>query len=301
VLRREEDGRAVNVSGERLDGWRRRGKWFVDLRAVSIPTAVVRRFFEIDGLRKAMLIAFNLFISLIPLAVFALAIVGRHNEGFSLSDVLIRQFGVDASTADIIRDAFPQNRDVLKVMSVVVVGSFAISGFDVASAVQRAFADAWRVRPMRGLRGWARGAIWFVLTLMIFWLGQLLYRLPARHGGAMYLVTVPAIMAANFWFWVATPALMLDKKLARRDLRRGAMFGMLSGTALWSLSLVFLRSWFQWYGEGFQGIGIAFALLSWIYVTSIVWVLIIVVAAVLWERSAPFHDIATIETAPADT
>jgi hypothetical protein len=56
--------------------------------------------------------------------------------------------------------------------------------------------------------------------------------------------------------------------------------------ALWWLSLVFLRSWFQWYGQGFNGIGIAFALLSWIYVISIVWVLTVAIAAVLWERSA---------------
>jgi uncharacterized BrkB/YihY/UPF0761 family membrane protein len=62
---------------------------------------------------------------------------------------------------------------------------------------------------------------------------------------------------------------------------------------------VLLRSWFQWYGEAFHGIGIAFALLSWIYVISIVWVLTVVIAAVLWERSAPLDELADLAPEPS--
>src|SRR4051812_3224313 len=64
---------------------------FIAMRAISIPTSVVRRFFGIDGIRKAMLMAFNLFISVIPLVIVAFALVSRVRNRISLSQVFIEQ------------------------------------------------------------------------------------------------------------------------------------------------------------------------------------------------------------------
>ena len=80
----------------------------------------------------------------------------------------------------------------------------------------------------------------------------------------------------NYWFWLITPRLLLDKQLDTRDLRPGAIMGMFGSTALWVLSLLILPGWFSWYGRGFGGVGIALAMLSWTYVVSIVWVVIVV-------------------------
>jgi hypothetical protein len=52
-----------------------------------------------------------------------------------------------------------------------------------------------------------------------------------------------------------------------------------------------LPGWFDWYGRGFGGVGIALALLSWTYVVSIVWVVIVVVSAIMWERSATLDEV----------
>ncbi len=280
--------------------WQRRRDRIAAFRAISIPTAIVRRFFAIDGMRKAMLMAFNLFISVIPLAIFLFALLSKVRGNVSLADAFIKQFRIHGETEGILRDAFPQNRNVLKIASVVVVGSFAISGFDVASAFQRTFAEAWQVDRLHGWKASARGAIWFLLVLAIMWIGQMAQRYPIRHGWWAYLVVAPAVMIANYWFWMATPALLLDKTLPRRDVRPGALLGMVGSTALWALSLVILPSWFSWYGRGMGGIGIALALLSWIYVISIVWVVIVVISAVMWERSAPIDDVADIETSQLD-
>ncbi|MEO5899038.1 MAG: YhjD/YihY/BrkB family envelope integrity protein [Ilumatobacteraceae bacterium] len=276
------------------DRWRRRRDRLVSFRAIGIPTAILRRFFHIDGMRKSMLMAFNLFISVIPLAIFAFALLSRVRNRFSLADVFIRQFRLHGETAAILRNAFPPNDHVLEIASVLVVGSFAISGFDVASAFQRTFAEAWQVERLRGWKGSARGAIWFLLVLAIMWLGQLAQRFPSRHGWWGYAVVTPFVIAGNYLFWLATPPLMLDKRLPRRELRPGAILGTVGSTALWALSLVILPSWFSWYGRGFGGIGIALALLSWIYVISIVWVVIVVISAVMWERSAAVDDVVEL-------
>ncbi len=278
------DGRVAQTRRER----------FVAARAIDIPTSIVRRFFKIDGIRKGMLMAFNLFISIIPLVIIAFALVSRLRNRISLSQVFIEQFRLNGETAQIVRGAFPPTRNILKVASVIAVGSFALSGFDVASVFQRTFADAWNVKPFKSWRGPLRGLIWFTLVFLTFALGQMLQRLPTKHGPWAYGLSIPLVMAMNYWFWLLTPRLMLDKRMAHRDLRPGAILGMVASTALWILSLVILPGWFDWYGRGFGGVGIALALLSWTYVVSIVWVVIVVIAAVMWERSAPIDEVVAV-------
>ena len=269
----------------------------IALRGISIPTSIVRRFFQIEGIRKAMLMAFNLFISIIPLMIITFAFVSRLRNRISLSQVFIEQFQLKGETARIVLGAFPKSSNVLKIASLIAVASFAISGFDVASVFQRTFADAWNVKRLRGWRGPTRGAVWFVLVFATFAFGQLLQRGPAKYGGGAYFISVPIVAVMNYWFWQVTPRLMLDKQLNSRDLRPGAILGMIFSTALWVLSLVILPGWFSWYGRGFGGVGIALAILSWTYVVSIVWVMIVVVSAIMWERSANLDEVVDLPDA----
>ncbi len=264
------------------------------MRAISIPTSIVRRFFQIDGIRKAMLMAFNLFISIIPLMIITFAFASRLRTRISLSAVFIEQFHLKGETARIVLGAFPKTSNVMKIASVIAVASFAISGFDVASVFQRTFADAWNAKRLRGWRGPTRGAVWFVLVFSTFAFGQLLQRGPAKYGAAAYLITIPIVAVMNYWFWQVTPRLLLDKQLNSRDLRPGAILGMIGSTALWALSWVILPGWFSWYGRGFGGVGIALAMLSWTYVVSIVWVVIVVISAVMWERSATLEEVVDL-------
>lgn len=288
---------AATESAARDTGWHQRRERLIAMRGISIPTSIVRRFFQIDGIRKAMLMAFNLFISIIPLAIITFAFVSRLRNRISLSRVFIEQFQLRGETARVVLNAFPQNRDIIKVASVIAIASFALSGFDVASIFQKTFADAWNTERLTGWRGPVRGLIWFVAVFATFAFGQLLQRLPTKHGGWAYAVSIPAVLLMNYWFWLITPRLLLDKNLASRDLRPGAILGMIASTALWILSLVILPGWFSWYGRGFGGIGITLALLSWTYVVSIVWVVIVVISAVMWERSASIDEVVDLSDA----
>ena len=270
---------------------------FIALRGISIPTAIIRRFFQIEGIRKGMLMAFNLFISIIPLMIIAFALASRVRNRISLSQVFIEQFHLRGETAVIVRGAFPPTRNVIKVASFIAVGSFALSGFDVASVFQRTFADAWNVKHYKGWRGPVRGGAWFAIVFATFAFGQLLQSVPARHGAWSYIAVVPVVLVMHYWFWLMTPKLLLDKPLDSKDLRPGAILGMIGSTILWVLSLVILPGWFSWYGRGFGGIGIALAMLSWTYVVSIVWVVIVVISAIMWERSAPIDDVVDVSDA----
>lgn len=260
-------------------------------RAISIPTLTVQRFFEIDGMRKSMIVAFNLFICVIPLTVMFFAIISPGRRNLELGQVIVEQFGLHGVTADVVRDAFPPNEGILKVASVIVILSFAISGFDVGSIFEKTFAEAWGVKPYGGWRGPLRGGFWFVLVFASFGVSQVLLRIPARHGRLLFLAVIPVILLMNYLFWLITPMLLLDKPLDRADLRPGAVMGMIGSTVLWRLTAVILPGWFDWYGRGFGGIGIGLAMLSWTYVVAVVWVVIVVASAAYWERTATIDEV----------
>ena len=175
--------------------------------------------------------------------------------------------------------------------SVIVVLSFAISGFDVGSIFEKTFAEAWGVKPYGGWRGAVRGGFWFIMVFASFGLSQFLLGVPVRFGRPYYGAVIPIILIMNYWFWLITPRLLLDKDLDPPDLRPGAVMGMIASTALWRLSAEILPGWFDWYGRGFGGIGIALAMLSWTYVVAIVWVLIAVASSAYWERTATVEEV----------
>ena len=262
-------------------------------RAVSVPVLTARRFFEIGGLRKASLLAFNLFICVIPLAIIGFAAVSSFRRNVDLGNLMVTTFELKGETAQIVRDTFASNRSILRVASIIAVISFAVSGFDAASAFQATFAEAWRVDPVRGWRGALRGAAWFVLVFGTFAMGLILQRVSSRHWYG-FLIAVPLVALVNFAFWNLTPRLMLAKHLDREDLRPGAIIGMLSSTALWGVALIVLPGWFDWYGRGFGAIGIALALLSWTYVVAIVWVATVVAFAAWWEKTATADEVVDL-------
>lgn len=279
------------TSDEASTGWRAHRDRVLANRAISIPTLTVRRFFEIDGLRKANLLAFNLFICVVPLTIMLAAAVASVRTNISLGQIMVEQFHLRGPSEQTVRELFPPSQAIVRVTSIIVVASFAIGGFDVASIFERTVAEAWGVKRLGGWRGPVRGAAWFVLVFASFGLSQLLLAIPARHGRPFYLAVVPVILLMNFLFWLVTPRLLLDKDLDWADLRPGAVMGMIASTILWRLSVVILRSWFDWYGRGFGGFGIALAMLTWTYVIAISWVAIVVAASAYWERTATVDEV----------
>ena len=284
-------GRPDETDPTERSRWSERAQNILANRAISVPTLTVRRFFAISGIRKANLLAFNLFICVVPLTILLFAAIAPTRRHLDLGQVMVEQFRLHGVTADVMRDAFPPNSGILRVASVIVVVSFAVSGFDVGSIFERTFAEAWGVAPYGGWRGAIRGGFWFVLVFGTFGLSQFLQGIPARHGRPLYLAVIPVILVMNYLFWLITPRLLLDKELDPPDLRPGAIMGMIASTVLWRLSAVVLPGWFDWYARGFGGVGVALAMLSWTYVVAIVWVVIVVASSAYWERTATVEEV----------
>ena len=267
-------------------------------RELSFVRAVVKRFFEIGGTRQAMLVAFNMFIGFFPLVIFGLAAYARHHPGLSVGQRIVRIVGLDGEAATIVGSAFPSNDRVLLGASLISVLSCALSGLDVAGGVSEAFSRAWNVPSRKGWTSPIRGIGWFGLVMAQFSLILVVTRSSGRSAARQHIVGIPLLLLAVYCFWLMTPRLLLNKPLHRRDLRAGALVGV-AGTAFLGLFTQFvLPGWFNSYAEGFGGV--ALAVTSFLYVVGIVWILIVVIGAVIWERNAPLDDVVEFATAADD-
>lgn len=277
------------------DALRARREGLLATRSIGIPIAIVRRFFQVNGIRKSMLIAFNLFICGLPLLMIAFSFLSSHRKNLRLGTIAVETFDLHGATAATMKDLFASNTSILGIASLIVIVTLLISGFDIADAVASTYGEAFQTAKIRGISGQLRGFCWFALAFAHFGLSQFLLRNISVVGVGSWVLAAPAYAWISWYFWLLTPRLMLDRKLDREDLVPGAWMGAITSTLLWVVSVFILKNWFDWYGRGFGGIGIALAIISWCQIVAMVWVTTICGAAVWWERTAEVQEVIDLQ------
>jgi uncharacterized BrkB/YihY/UPF0761 family membrane protein len=285
---------------QRADAIKTRTRQIIDGRKLSLVKSVVIRFFEIGGTRQAMLVAFNMFIGFFPLVIIVMAVAARRHPAMTIGKRIVRLIGLHGQSADIVAGAFPAGEKVLISASLITVLSLALSGLDVAGGVSDAFCRAWHVPRRKGWTSPLRGIAWFGLVMAQFFLIAVVTRSRGRSAVVQHLVALPLLLLAVYWFWRTTPRLLLNKPLHGRDLRPVALVGV-CGTAVLALFTQFvLPGWFNSYAKGFGGVGVALGVASFLYVVGIIWILIVVIGAVIWERTAPLGEVVAFTAEPAE-
>lgn len=159
------------------------------------------------------------------------------------------------------------------------------------------FAKAWR-REQFGLRGrlW-RGAVWFVIYLVMIGLRERI-ALGGEHPSWIRALLFVAALVPIWIFWSLTPALLV------RDGGRGWRYLAVAGLAGTAISGAIIplaaRIIFPPLLEGWSGlgpIGVAMALMTWCGIVGVGWVVTACIGAVLWERTAPADTVIGSESA----
>jgi uncharacterized BrkB/YihY/UPF0761 family membrane protein len=262
---------------------------------LGFPIASYRRFKEIDGKQLAFVIAGNLFISVIPLFIVGYAIIEAFNPHRTFAAVLIQQFDLKGDTAVLVRNTFASARSGRNTALSLSIISLFVTGFGVATAVQTAYARAFRVPPLRGVRKFARGGAWLVLMLTVTALVLALRYW--THGRAWWFIALilPLVVALEFVFYLIAPRLLLDVQFEWRHLVPGSAICVVVYAIVNVVSAFFLRNWLSAYGHAYGGFGVALAFLSWVGIIASFWVWIGTIAAIYWERFATAGEIAEIE------
>ena len=259
-----------------------------------------KRFFEIDGLTFGGLLAIELFTTVLPLIIIGYSYMSGFSENASLGTVIVRQFGLDSESADVVRAAFGSSSGLQSTWTVIGILGWLVWGIPMSITVAAMFAKAWRREQFDiGGKLW-RGIVWFLCYLVMIGVRERV----AYAGDVAWLERTPMFIASiiPMWaFWSLSPVLLVrDGGRGRKSLLLAGFAGviidgLIMGVAVHIAFPLLLDGWTE-----FGPIGVAMTIMTWCGVIGIAWVVTACAGAIIWERTAPTATVLEAQTAVPD-
>jgi membrane protein len=256
-------------------------------RPARLALDVQDRYSELHGGELASAITLSAFLSLLPLLLVAIAVLGFFSAASSkdLAKEVIENLQLDRSsqTAELITDAMRTAESSRKAASVVGFAGLLWTGLGVVNALQYAWNTAWQV-PGRGLRDKAVGLAWLagagVLFISSFALSAGSQLLP------WYLEPLGILtgLATGVGLWLWTAHTLPNRRVGWRALLPGALIGALGFEILKVAASFVVPRVVASSSELYGPVGVVFAVLGWLLVFGRLVVYAAVVEVVMWEQ-----------------
>lgn len=241
---------------------------------VAIGRRSLARFVELQGMDRSMALAGQSFAALLPLLI----VVGAASEagGEDIVESLIERLDITGEAAETLRDAVADPAEVEDSVSVFGALLLVISALSFTRALQRLYVLAWRLRPL-GVRGNKWGLVWLA-AFSVFC--SLQPGVVAVFDG-VYAVAVTIALSCALWLF--TPWILVGKAIRWRRLLPQAVLTSVGLSVLTVASAIYLPRAVGSAANQFGFIGVAFALLSWLFVVCFVVVASAALGATLAE------------------
>jgi membrane protein len=197
------------------------------------------------------------FTALIPLLIVygALAPAG---DAHSAGEQLISSFKLSGSAAAGVRQAVAPPQTVASELTILGFALLIGSTLSFARTLQRMYETAYDL-PAMGIRGTPWHLLWIALIPIYITLRPLVESIA---GGPWW--HLPGSLLLGVVAWLATPYLLMARRVSWRALVPIALFTAIGMTVLEVVSLVYLPHSISYSASRYGTIGIAFALLSWL-------------------------------------
>lgn len=230
---------------------------------------VHERVGEINGGFAASAITITIFLSIFPLLLVAISVVGFVNAGNDdLAPDLIEKLGLTGQGAETMTDALQKASDSRQAASIIGLLGLAWAGSAVAVALQAGVRLPWQERS-NGIKDRLLGMAWLValaagFALLVFLSGVLRYLpdwAPAPVATVLSIVFAVAIatMVFVFMFWG-----LGTRRVPWRDLVPGAVVAAVGFEVLALVGTVYVPQLISRSSALYGSIGIVFALLAWL-------------------------------------
>lgn len=241
-------------------------------RATAEGRAMVDRLVAFEIVDRSLVIGAQAFSALIPMLIVFAGWGAR--DGNSLAESVIERFDLKGDGATAVRRAFaaPAEGTSVTIAGLLLV---VVSALSFTRRVQSLYERSWD-QERRGIRATSWGLGWLALFAMYWALFPVIS--DALDGLVRWVIS----LAGTFAFWLATPYVLLARRVPWRHLLLQAgltavgMTTLTAGVALYAPHAVTTSA------EQFGAIGVAFSLLSLLWGGGFV----VVVAAAL--GSYPF-------------
>jgi membrane protein len=228
-------------------------------RATAVFHGLVDPLLRFNFLDRSLALGAQAFGAIIPLLI-VVETAQPGNE--SLADELIERFRLTGAAAQTLRTAFakPTDETTTTVLSVIVL---VVAALSFTRRLQRLYEESWSL-DTRGLRNTHWGLVWLAFLAVYATLHPALDSL--FNGLASTLLS----LAGGFVLGLATPLLLLGRRKTWRDLVPQAALTAVGLTALGIWTAIYMPHAIGSSASNYGAIGVAFALLTWLWGLGIV-------------------------------
>ena len=271
---------------EKLDRLGQRWRWFGTVLSVQ------KRYGELNGNHLASSVTLTAFLSLFPLLLFSIAVLGFvAADTPELGDDVVAQLGLEDEAADAVTKAIDTARDSRRAASIVGVAGLLWSGLGLVAAFQYAINAAWQVKG-KGWRDKLKGLMWLggatLLFLTSFATSAVIRLLP----GFLAPLGVLAGLSVNFGLWLWTFKVLGTRDVGWKALVPGAVVGALGFEILKAIGAFYVPMAVASASALYGTLGVVFAILAWLLFFGRLVVYAAVVNVVRWEED---HGTVTLE------
>jgi membrane protein len=234
-------------------------------RGRELLELLVEPLLRFNFIDRSLALGAQAFGALVPLLIVLQAAQPGHT---SLADDLIDRFALSGAAADSLRAAFATPTDQVTTTSLSAL-VLIVSTLSFTRRLQRLYEESWSL-PTRGLRGTGWGLAW-IAALAIYVTVH-----PALDDTFDGTGSVILSLAGSLFVGLFTPLLLLGRRIQWQRLLLQASLTAVGLTALGIWTAIYMPKAIGSSAAAYGAIGIAFALLTWLWGLAIV----LVVAAV---------------------
>ena len=271
-----------------LDRWRARWK------LLDVVLRVTDRFGAIGGGPLAASIALSTFLSLFPLLLVGIAVIGFLSSGDAgfAADV-VSDLGLRGRSAEVVTDAIAAAEDSRQAATVIGLAGLLWSGLGVVGSLQTAINAAWQ-ETGRGLLDRLVALRWLVGAGLLFVASASLGRLVALLPGWAVPLTLVLGLCVSTLLFVWTSSSLGHTHAGWRAHVPGAVLVAVGFELLKVLGAVWVPRAVASSSALYGSIGVVFAVLAWLLLYGRLIVYGAVVNVLRWE-AASGTDIVAIE------
>ena len=263
---------------QKLDRLGERYKWFGTVLAVQ------KRYSELNGNYLASAVTLSSFLSIFPLLLFAIAILGFFAAGSpNLAGDIVSELGLTGDARDGIIAAIATAERSRRTASVIGIVGLLWSGLGLVAALQYAINAAWQVTG-RGWRDKLKGLTWLAGAALLFSTSFATSAVIRLLPALLAPIGILAGLSVNLGLWLWTFKVLGTRQVGWKALLPGAVVGAVGLEILKAVGAFYVPGAVASASALYGTLGVVFATLAWLLFFGRLVVYAAVVNVVRWEE-----------------
>ncbi|HVT78516.1 MAG TPA: YihY/virulence factor BrkB family protein [Acidimicrobiales bacterium] len=242
------------------------------------------RYGELNGNNLAATVAFQTFLSLFPLLLVIVAVVGFFaSKDATVGTRIVGNLGLQGDAARIVNDAIGTAAKNPAATGPIGLVGLLWSGLGLVDSLQFAMDQVWQVEA-RGMKGKLFGLLWLTGAAVLFIGAAAITTVLNWLPGFITPFGVAVGLLVNLALWLWSFKVLPNRKLPWRALVPGAVVGALGMEILKFVGAFYLPRTIASSSALYGSIGVVFAVLAWLLVFSRLVIYATVINVVRWEK-----------------